>query len=116
MDYKIYLDNGHLFCEVPTKEIAEKIEQLYWELNATEIQYFWQSKYNTYVRYDYEPFCVDGFYIILKVRFRYLEQMKFAKFETEKLLNKLNDLEKLFEQEIDMRSKLGKRVKELQEV
>lgn len=28
-----------------------------------KVQQFWQSKYNMYCRYDYAPFCEDGFIV-----------------------------------------------------
>lgn len=39
------------------KELIERV------LNESRLNYntLWQSKYNSYVRYDYEPFCSEGF-------------------------------------------------------
>lgn len=37
----------------------------------------WKSKYNSYVVYDYEPFCLDGFVKRRRLEFKSEEHIKF---------------------------------------
>ena len=45
------------------KEIIPWIENIVMENNSRVERKEWKSKYNSYVIYDYEPFCTDGFEI-----------------------------------------------------
>ena len=45
------------------KEIVPWVEDLVSENNSRVERKEWKSKYNSYVIYDYEPFCTDGFEI-----------------------------------------------------
>ena len=40
----------------------------------------WRSKYNSYVVYDYEPFCSDGFEISLSVSSSTKQYLKFIQY------------------------------------
>ena len=40
----------------------------------------WKSKYNSYVVYDYEPFCTDGFEINLVISSRERAYLDFIKY------------------------------------
>jgi hypothetical protein len=40
----------------------------------------WKSKYNSYVVYDYEPFCTEGFEINLVVTSREISFLNFIKY------------------------------------
>jgi len=40
----------------------------------------WRSKYNSYVVYDYEPFCSDGFEISLSVSSASKQYLKFIQY------------------------------------
>lgn len=45
------------------QELEKNIEQIIYDAGGYVLQKIWQSKYNEYVTYDYEPFGVGGFYI-----------------------------------------------------
>ena len=46
-----------------SKDIIPWLEQTALENNCLIDKKEWKSKYNSYVIYDYEPFCSDGFEI-----------------------------------------------------
>ena len=46
-----------------SKEMIPWLENLAWECRCKIEKKEWKSKYNSYVIYDYEPFCTDGFEI-----------------------------------------------------
>ena len=97
--------------------VANRLEQfVYDELGAKDVNRLWKSKYNDYVVYDYEPFCTEGFYKVLNCYFKSYNETKYAEYEVAKYLKKLSQLEKIYKENIDLRTELGKRVKELQEV
>lgn len=50
------------FKNVP-KELLPWLENLAWECRCKIEKKEWKSKYNSYVVYDYEPFCSEGFEI-----------------------------------------------------
>ena len=50
------------FYNVP-KELLSWFDDIVYENNAVIEKKEWKSKYNSYVVYDYEPFCSDGFEI-----------------------------------------------------
>lgn len=62
----------------PFETILDTFE--YVDSNTTE----WKSKYNSYVIYDYEPFCVEGFLKRRYLKFKSEQHIKFFLF----LLNK----------------------------
>lgn len=45
----------------------------YKDISAIE----WRSKYNSYIQYDYEPFCVEGFMKHRRLEFKSEEHIKF---------------------------------------
>ena len=45
------------------KDILDWLEDIVEENNSRIERKEWKSKYNSYVVYDYEPFCTDGFEI-----------------------------------------------------
>ena len=49
------------------KDILDWLEDIIDENNARVERKEWKSKYNSYVVYDYEPFCTDGFEINLVI-------------------------------------------------
>ena len=49
------------------KDILDWLEDIVDENNARIERKEWKSKYNSYVVYDYEPFCTDGFEINLVI-------------------------------------------------
>ena len=49
------------------KEIVNWLEDIVEENNSHIEKKEWKSKYNSYVVYDYEPFCTEGFEINLVI-------------------------------------------------
>lgn len=49
------------------KEIIDWLENIVEENNGKVEKKEWKSKYNSYVVYDYEPFCTDGFEINMTI-------------------------------------------------
>ena len=49
------------------KEIVDWLENIVEENNGKVEKNEWKSKYNSYVVYDYEPFCTDGFEINMTI-------------------------------------------------
>ncbi len=49
------------------KDILDWLEEIIEENNGRIEKKEWKSKYNSYVVYDYEPFCTDGFEINLTI-------------------------------------------------
>lgn len=75
------------------KEIITWLENIIYENNSIIEHKEWKSKYNSYVVYDYEPFCVDGFevnMVISSINSTYLDFIKYLynnKLNTIKYLN-----------------------------
>lgn len=97
--YKIEWDvntNSDVFYQVASfdaehKEIEKMLDKYGDELNISPDKKEWKSKYNSYVLYDYEPFCSDGF--ILKVYYPVNERVDFLKYLVNKqidIINKMN--------------------------
>ena len=53
----------------------------------------WKSKYNHYVVYDYEPFCSEGFEIIVTVSSKYPQFLNFVRYLYELKMQTINYLE-----------------------
>ena len=49
------------------KDIVGWLEEIVEENNSRVEKKEWKGKYNSYVVYDYEPFCTDGFEINLVI-------------------------------------------------
>ena len=74
------------------KEFLPWLESLAWEYRCKIDKKEWKSKYNSYVIYDYEPFCSDGFEINVTVSSYDVNYLYFLKFLYE---NKLDTIEYL---------------------
>lgn len=48
-------------------QLVDYLENLCTEIGCRISRKEWESKYNSYVVYDYEPFCTDGFEINLVI-------------------------------------------------
>ena len=59
------LKNKYLEIKNINRDIVEWVEDIVEENNCRIERKEWKSKYNSYVVYDYEPFCSDGFEINL---------------------------------------------------
>ena len=58
---------GQIELKNVNKDIVNWLEAIVEENNASVEKKEWKSKYNSYVIYDYEPFCTDGFEINLVI-------------------------------------------------
>ena len=56
--------------------LEDIIEENYSRIERKE----WKSKYNSYVVYDYEPFCTEGFEINLVISSRECSYLNFIKY------------------------------------
>ena len=63
-----------------SKEILPWLEDVTAETNCKIERKEWKSKYNSYVIYDYEPFCSDGFEINLVVSSTSRAHLDFLKY------------------------------------
>lgn len=81
--------------EPPKKELIERI------LNESRLNYYtlWQSKYNDYVRYDYEPFCIDGFIANYFITNENKNILKFYREIISNLLKNIAQLERCYKLE-----------------
>lgn len=68
--------------------LEDVIEENYGRIERKE----WKSKYNSYVVYDYEPFCTDGFEINLVVTAHDIAYLNFIKYLYEEKLNTIEYL------------------------
>ena len=72
------------YCRIEMKNINKDIllwlEDIIDENNCRIERKEWKSKYNSYVVYDYEPFCTDGFEINLVVISRQSAYLNFVKY------------------------------------
>ena len=62
------------------KNILEWLEDIIDENNCKIERKEWKSKYNSYVIYDYEPFCTDGFEINLVISAKETAYLNFIKY------------------------------------
>ena len=61
------IQNKYLELKNIDKDIVNWVEDVAEENNCKIERKEWKSKYNSYVVYDYEPFCTDGFEINLVI-------------------------------------------------
>lgn len=95
---------------------SNKIEKLLNEFTSMEVFKLWRSKYNSFVAYDYEPFCSDGFDVIYKIKTENISKLRFIERILTNSFKLVKQLEDLYKLNIDLRSKDGIRIKELNEV
>ncbi len=62
------------------KDILAWLEDIVEENNSRIEKKEWKSKYNSYVVYDYEPFCTDGFEINLVITSYNAAYLNFIKY------------------------------------
>lgn len=63
-----------------SKDILPWLERIALENNCRIEKKEWKSKYNSYVVYDYEPFCSDGFEISLTISSASKQYLKFINY------------------------------------
>jgi len=63
-----------------SKDILPWLERIALENNCRIEKKEWISKYNSYVVYDYEPFCSDGFEISLTISSTSINYLQFIQY------------------------------------
>lgn len=62
-ELKIRIDSNYSSCTDDKKDLLSFIQNNCYAFGCSIKNVSWQSKYNSYVAFDYEPFCTDGFHI-----------------------------------------------------
>ena len=115
-DYETELGGAQLRIECGSWVLGNRVERLLDEFDYIDCNRYWQSKYNAYVSYDYEPFCVEGFNLGFNIYFRENAKAQYFLYLINREFESLIKLEKDFKLDIDKRTSEYKQVKELQEV
>ena len=84
--------NKYLEIKNINKDIVNWVEDVAEENNCRVERKEWKSKYNSYVVYDYEPFCTDGFEINITISSRQIEYLNFVRFLYENKMRKIGYL------------------------
>lgn len=79
------------------KDIVGWLEDIALENSCRIEKKEWKSKYNSYVTYDYEPFCSDGFEINLIISSFDENYLDFISFLYENKMNNIKHLKKCLE-------------------
>jgi len=74
------------------KEILPWLEDIIEENNSKIEQKEWKSKYNSYVVYDYEPFCSEGFQINIIISSNVPQYLNFIKYLYDEKINTIEYL------------------------
>ena len=74
------------------KDIVAWLETVIDENNSKIDKKEWKSRYNSYVVYDYEPFCSEGFEINLKISSHNSAYLDFIKYLYDEKLHTLEYL------------------------
>ena len=72
--------NKYLEIKNINKDIVDWVENVAEENNCKIERKEWKSKYNSYVVYDYEPFCPEGFEINLLLSSFDISYLNFIKY------------------------------------
>ncbi|MFI3300663.1 MAG: hypothetical protein R3Y28_04495 [Candidatus Gastranaerophilales bacterium] len=91
-DYNNYNQYSQLEIKNVNKEILYWLEDIIEENNSRIERKEWKSKYNSYVVYDYEPFCTDGFEINLLIISHDVAYLNFIKYLYEEKINTIDFL------------------------
>lgn len=78
-------------CE--NEEVINYINTTVYALNGSIENEFWQSKYNNYTVYDYEPFCPEDFKFVIALKEDNVHN-DFILFYLTQRLNNIEHLEK----------------------
>ena len=74
------------------KDIVGWLEDIIEENNGRVDKKEWKSKYNSYVVYDYEPFCSDGFEINMQITSHNPADLDFIKYLYDEKINTIEYL------------------------
>lgn len=75
-----------------SKDLVFWFESIVYENNCRIEKKEWKSKYNSYVVYDYEPFCTDGFEINLVITSHDPAYLNFIKYLYDEKINMIEYL------------------------
>ena len=95
-----------LEIEVPDKKVLDDLINLVGQENASIEKVEWKSKYNSYVVYDYEPFCSDGFGIHVNIVSSDKNTLEFIKYLYDKKQKELELIKTCYE--LSTKNKLKK--------
>lgn len=70
------------------------------EENNCEFEERWQSKYNSYVAYDYEPFCTMGFQLDVYIKGKDFCKIKFIEYLYNKRVEAIDKISKCYNNEV----------------
>ena len=84
--------NKYLEIKNIHKDIVSWLEDIAEENNCRIERKEWKSKYNSYVVYDYEPFCAEGFEINLLLSSYDISYLNFIKYLYKEKLNTIEYL------------------------
>ena len=74
------IQNKYMEIKNINKHLVDWVEDIAVENNCRIERKEWKSKYNSYVVYDYEPFCSEGFEINLLVSSIDISYLNFIKY------------------------------------
>lgn len=97
-DYSIKCVDNVVMIDIDT-DYKDMIERIISELNDRKIniaRMHWQSKYNDYVIYDYEPFCKEGFKLVIDIDCSNATIARYTSFVLTQRLEQFTKLEKLY--------------------
>ena len=101
-DYMIkILDDNQLWVSVPNKECASYIDDLIDDYVACQMSREYQSKYNEYVKSDFEPFTTEGFKIetLYKIKNTSGNNVEFVYYLIDKYIQLVTGLDKEYKNE-----------------
>ncbi|HCB11786.1 MAG TPA: hypothetical protein DEO94_06630 [Cyanobacteria bacterium UBA11991] len=92
----MFLENNCIISRMEMKNINKNLlswfEDIIYENNCKIERKEWKSKYNSYVVYDYEPFCTDGFEINLVLSAKNVAYLNFVKYLYDEKVNTIEYL------------------------
>ena len=86
------IQNKYLEIKNINREIVDWLEDVAEENNCRIERKEWKSKYNSYVVYDYEPFCSEGFEINLLLSSPEISYLNFIRYLYREKLNTIEYL------------------------
>src|SRR5574344_1864045 len=86
------VQNKYLEIKNINKDIVNWLENIAEENNCKVERKEWKSKYNSYVVYDYEPFCSEGFEINLLISSFDISYLNFIKYLYDEKISTINYL------------------------
>lgn len=91
--------NGEMLIVAVEPAKKDLIDRILEKENGIKIECLaWQSKYNSYVVYDYEPFCAEGFIVNYQI-LGDMNKLKFLKAIIDKAINQRSFLEKCLQKQ-----------------